>query len=122
MAQWDCQCLGSAGMQVRSLARAQWVKDLALLQLQLRSQLQFGSDPWPRSSIGHGAAKNGKKKKGKEILVFNLPLFNKYLLAICLGSLVQALCCSSGMQRMARKIRPLSSVGLQADIFVSHEY
>ena len=59
-------------MQVRSLARAQWVKDLALLQLQLRSQLQFGSDPRPRSSIGHGAAKNGKKKKKERKYWFSI--------------------------------------------------
>ena len=42
---------------------AQWVKDPALLQLWLRSQLQLRSDPWPGSSICQGAAKNGKKKK-----------------------------------------------------------
>lgn len=35
---------------------AQWVKDL-LLQLQLRSQPQLRSDPWP------GKAKNERKKK-----------------------------------------------------------
>ena len=34
---------------------AQWVKDPVLLQLQL------GSDPWPRSSICLGVAKNEKK-------------------------------------------------------------
>ena len=39
--------------------RPSTVKDLALLQLQLRLQLQLGSDPWPRSSICLGA----KKKK-----------------------------------------------------------
>ena len=36
---------------------AQWVKDPAFLQLQHRLQLQLGSDPWPGSSICHGAAK-----------------------------------------------------------------
>ena len=35
---------------------AQWVKDPALPQLWLRSQLQLGSDPWPRNSTCHGAA------------------------------------------------------------------
>ena len=39
---------------------AQWVKDLVLSQLQLRSQLQLGSDPWPRHSICPG---EGEKKK-----------------------------------------------------------
>ena len=29
---------------------AQWVKDLALLYLQLRVQLQFGSHPWPQGT------------------------------------------------------------------------
>ena len=39
----------------------QWVKDPVLPQLWLRLQLQLGSDPWPRNSICHGAAKNKKK-------------------------------------------------------------
>ena len=43
---------------------AQWVKDLALLQLQ--SRLKLGSDPWPGRSICCGAAKNEKKKKKKK--------------------------------------------------------
>ena len=55
MAQQDQQCLGSARMRVQCLA--QWVKDPAMLQLQL------GSDPWPGNSICPGAAKNEKKKK-----------------------------------------------------------
>ena len=42
---------------------AQWVKDLALLQLWLSSRLWPGSDPWPRSSICCGAARGEKKKK-----------------------------------------------------------
>ena len=44
---------------------AQWVKDLASLQLQLqlRSHLWLGSDPWPGNSIYHGAAKNHNKKR-----------------------------------------------------------
>ena len=37
------------------------IKDPALLQLQLRSWLWLRSDPLPRSSIGHGVAKKGKK-------------------------------------------------------------
>jgi len=41
-----------------SISAAQGVKDLALPQLQLRSQLRFGSDPWPRNSVCHGTAKN----------------------------------------------------------------
>ena len=42
---------------------AQWAKDPLLLQLQLRSQLQLGCDPWPRNSICWGAAKKKKKEK-----------------------------------------------------------
>ena len=45
VAQQDRRHLGSAGMQVRSPALAQWVKDPMLLQLQLRSQLRLGTDP-----------------------------------------------------------------------------
>ena len=54
MAQQDQQHLGSAGMQVQSLA---------LPQLWHRSQLRLRSDHWPGNSICHGAAKKGKKKK-----------------------------------------------------------
>ena len=42
MVQWDQWPSGSTG-----LIPAQWVKDLVLLQLWHRSQLQLGSDPWP---------------------------------------------------------------------------
>ena len=45
---------------------AQWVKDPALPQLWLRSHLQLRSDPWPRNSICHKAAKNGRGKKKKK--------------------------------------------------------
>ena len=41
----------------------QWVKDLVLPQLRLRSLLQLGSDPWPGNSICHRAAKTEKEKK-----------------------------------------------------------
>ena len=41
----------------------QWVKDPALLQLQLRSQVGLRCDPWPRNSICRGAAKKKGKKK-----------------------------------------------------------
>ena len=55
--QWH---LGSTGTWV------QCVKDQVLPQMRLRWQLQLGSDPWPRSSICHGAAKNEKKKKEQQ--------------------------------------------------------
>ena len=54
------------------LSRAQWVKDLALLQLQLGSRLRLGSDLWPGSSMCCGVAKNDLKKKKKFGAVFNL--------------------------------------------------
>ena len=41
MASWDRWDLGSVP------SPAQWVKDPLLPWLQLRSQLQLGSDPWP---------------------------------------------------------------------------
>ena len=67
MVQQDLQCLGSAGMWVRLLAPAQWVKDLALPHLQLRLQLQLVSDPWPGNSIfGCRAAKKEKERKKKK--------------------------------------------------------
>ena len=59
-------CLCSAKTQVPSLAPAHWVKILALRQLQCRSKLWLGSNPWPRNSICCGAVKKKKKKKKKE--------------------------------------------------------
>ena len=55
--QWDWQHLWSAGIYVQ----AQWVKDLVLLRLQCRLQLQLGSDPQPGNSICLRAAKKEKK-------------------------------------------------------------
>ena len=46
---------------------AQWVKDLVVLQLWCRSQLQLGSDPWPRNSMCPGAAKKGSKQPQKPL-------------------------------------------------------
>ena len=43
----------------------EWVKDSELPQLQLGSQVQLGSDPYPGNSIWHQAAK--KEKKNLEI-------------------------------------------------------
>jgi len=55
---------------------AHWVKDLALLQLCQRSQLWLGSDPWPRNSTCHGAAKKKKiktnKQKSREVVLGKL--------------------------------------------------
>ena len=51
---------GSAGTQVRSLAPPSCVKDPALPQLWLGSQLQLRSDPWPRNCMcGEAAEKEG---------------------------------------------------------------
>lgn len=44
---------------------AQWVMDLALPWLWLRSHLWLGSDAWPGNSICHRTAKI-KKKRGKK--------------------------------------------------------
>ena len=40
---------------------ALWVRNLVLLPLLLRLPLCLGSDPWPESSICHGAAKTNKQ-------------------------------------------------------------
>ena len=45
---------------------AQWVKDLALPQLQGKPQLWLGSAPCPGNSICLRVAKKGKKKKGQK--------------------------------------------------------
>ena len=68
MVQQDQQCLCSVRTQVRSPPAwlAQCVKDLALMQLQRRSQLQLRADPWPEHSMCWGVAKREEKKKGKK--------------------------------------------------------
>ena len=48
---------------------AQWVKDLAMPQLWLRSQLQLESDPWPRNSMCHGVAKKNQRRVGSDFFV-----------------------------------------------------
>ena len=45
---------------------AQWVKDPALLQPQVRSRVQLGSHPWPANLICLGAAKREKERKLEE--------------------------------------------------------
>ena len=62
MVSWECWDAGS----IPSLT--QWVQDLALPQLQLRSQLWIGSNPWPRNSICCGAAKKEKRRKKEKNL------------------------------------------------------
>ena len=53
----DWRCLWNIRMQVQSPTPAQHVKNLELLELQHRSQLQLRSDPWPGNSICRGEAK-----------------------------------------------------------------
>ena len=65
-ASWECWDTGS----IPSLA--QWVKDLAFLQLQLKSQLWLRPDFWPRNFLRHRVSKKRRKKKkpgGKKVLV-----------------------------------------------------
>ena len=52
---------------------AQWVKDSVLLALQFRSPLQLRSDPWPRSFIGCGGAKNFLKNFKKVMVLLLSP-------------------------------------------------
>ena len=58
MLSWECWDTGSIPGLVW------WVNDP---QLWLRLSLRLGPDPWPRSSICHGAAKNEEKKKKKAV-------------------------------------------------------
>ena len=62
MAQGDQQCLCSTRSQVQFQAQHSGLKDQASLWLPCRSQLRLGSDPWPKTSTCHGAAKKRKKK------------------------------------------------------------
>ena len=42
-------------------------KDLVLPQLQRRSQLQLGSDPWPGNSMRHACGQTRKKKMNETL-------------------------------------------------------
>ena len=62
VAQRDPRCLWSTGTQIQFPAQHSGLKDLVLLQLQHRSKLRLRSDPWPKNSIHHGAARIKKKQ------------------------------------------------------------
>ena len=54
---WQCEHVGS----IPSLA--QWVKDLAVLQMYHRLQLQLRFDPWPVNTFAMGKEKKRERKK-----------------------------------------------------------
>ena len=51
----DCLCSGRDADSIPGPVR--WVKDLVLLQLWYKLQLQLRFDPWPGNAICHGLAK-----------------------------------------------------------------
>ena len=63
VAKQDRQHHCSARILVKSLDGHSGLKYPVLPQLQCKSQLWLGSDPWPRNSIFCGAAKKKKTKK-----------------------------------------------------------
>ena len=65
VAQWDWHHLCSTRTQVRSSAWHSGLKDPALSQLQRRSQLSLGSDPWPGNPWSSQKRKKRKEKKLK---------------------------------------------------------
>ena len=66
MVQRDGQHLCSTRMQVPSPAQHSGLKDLALLQLWRRSQLQLRSDPYsPGTPYAVGQSKKEKRRKKK---------------------------------------------------------
>ena len=62
VAQWvnDPACF--CGVAGSGASPAQWVKDLALLQLWCKLQMQLGFDPWPQE-LHMPRVQPGKKKK-----------------------------------------------------------
>ena len=72
MVQWDGWHLGNAGMQVQS--PAQWVKDLVLPLLWLKSQLWLRSDPGLGTPYAAGLPKTNKQtnKRKTESIWLNL--------------------------------------------------
>ena len=80
MASWECCDTGL----IPSLA--QWVGDLAFLQLWLRLQLQLRSHPWPWKSMCRGEVK--KEKKGeKRKIIWEFLLRTRQCLCEDLGSI-----------------------------------
>ena len=61
--QWDPWHLQRQDAGIGSPAQHSGLKDLVLLQLWHRSQLQLRSDPWLRNSICCGVAKKENKNK-----------------------------------------------------------
>ena len=66
MPQWDGRHLCSTRTQVWSPVQYSGLMGLALPQLQHRSQLWLGSDPWPGNSICCGADKKEKKSSNNK--------------------------------------------------------
>ena len=62
---WISRVLGTLGHRFNP-STVLWVKDSALLQLWLRTQLRLRLDPWSRNSICHRVAKRTEKKKEKK--------------------------------------------------------
>ena len=52
----------------------QWVKDLVLLELWCRLQLQLGFNPWPSNFHMHGCGQKKKKKKKVQVWVVQAQL------------------------------------------------
>ena len=83
-ASWQCQDTGSIP------GPAQWVKDLVLPLLRLRLQLLLRSNPCPKNSICHRAAKKEKEKNRrthtnyKSSTRFLTILFTKHILYVLL--------------------------------------
>ena len=60
----------------------QWVKDLVLLQLWCKLQVQCGFHPWP-GNLHHMLWVRQKKKKDKWYLVIEPSSLRRYLLLLC---------------------------------------
>ena len=102
----------------------EWVKNLVLLQLWCRSQLQLRFNPWPGSSICCRAAKKGRKEKKKDKFRVDIGLSTWWILTSNYCTARASLTCfSSDISRTKISVALLpggSSIKYKVTITIEH--